>query len=113
MSFFQEKISWDDSGWSPDVVPSFGLARISCDLGSPILCRTDPYTRGSLPTFWSDFFWLQISYCHVTIPDPQLAPPSHDGMSVCCELSHSVCLCYHSHSTHINSVLFRHPEATC
>ena len=41
MSFFQEKISWDDSGWSPDVVPSFGLARISCDLGSPILCRTE------------------------------------------------------------------------
>ena len=44
MSFFNEKNSCDHSGWSPDVVPSFGLARISCDLGSPILSRTDPYS---------------------------------------------------------------------
>ena len=45
MSFFHEKNSFDHSGWSPDVVPSFGLARISCDLGSPILSRTDPYVQ--------------------------------------------------------------------
>ena len=45
MSFFHEKFSFDHSGWSPYVVPSFGLARISCDLGSPILSRTDPYSH--------------------------------------------------------------------
>ena len=53
MSFFHEKNSCDHSGWSPDVVPSFGLARISCDLGSPILSRTDPYYN--FTTFFAAF----------------------------------------------------------
>jgi hypothetical protein len=62
----------------------------------------------------------QISYSHVTIPSPQLAPPCV-GMPVCpysLALGTRYVLGMHltltrTHSTHINSVLVRHPEATC
>ena len=35
---------------------------------------------------------LQISYSHVTIPSPQLAPPSCAGLLVCPYALHSVCI---------------------
>ena len=49
--FFSRNINLGPLGGVTLVIPSIGSARISCDLGSPILCRTDPLFK---PAFGVD-----------------------------------------------------------
>jgi hypothetical protein len=49
VTFFSILLARNTRGVMLNVVPDFGLARISCDLGSPILSRTDPYERVMFP----------------------------------------------------------------